>query len=325
MNTTIKSLLTKSSFLVDLLLPFFLLLTAPFWWGFRRFGAEKLPISRTLLKRLGVFPIINHYYEPMFNENNIRYSLSTIRNLPGIDLQLERQVAFLSDLVFGDELYPIVNSSNPTNKATQFQLKNGSFEAGDAEFLYQFIRKVRPEKIVEIGSGSSTKIAAAALAKNLEVHGTPYFHVCIEPYEQPWLEELPNIKLHRQLIETVDMDWENELKAGDLLFIDSSHMVRPQGDVLTEFLEILPRLSSGVYVHVHDIFTPRDYPQVWIKERVRFWNEQYLLEALLSSSSRYEVVASLNHLKHTHFNSLREVCPYLTSEDEPGSFYMKIR
>ena len=101
-------------------------------------------------------------------------------------------------------------------------------------------------------------------------------------------------------------------------------MIRPQGDVLYEYLEILPKLKSGVIVHVHDIFSPRDYPQQWIQKDVRFWNEQYLLEALLGNSSRYEVLASLNFLKQSKFEELSKICKYLTKESEPGSFYFRI-
>ena len=94
---------------------------------------------------------------------------------------------------------------------------------------------------------------------------------------------------------------------------------------MKEYLEIIPLLKSGVFVHVHDIFTPRDYLDEWIREDVLFWNEQYLLECFLSNKEKYEVLAALNFLKNTNFYELQKVCPYLTKEREPGSFYFKIR
>ena len=112
---------------------------------------------------------------------------------------------------------------------------------------------------------------------------------------------------------------------GDFLFIDSSHMVRPQGDVLHEFLTIIPHLKKGVYVHVHDIFTPHDYLEGWVKENVKFWNEQYLLEALLTGNQSLEIVAALNFLKYNHYSELHRVCTYLTPDREPGSFYFKTK
>ena len=102
-------------------------------------------------------------------------------------------------------------------------------------------------------------------------------------------------------------------------------MIRPQGDVLHEYLTILPQLQSGVIVHVHDIFSPRDYLDNWVRRDIRFWNEQYLLEATLGNSARYEVIAALNLLKHDHYSELERVCPYLELNREPGSFYFRIR
>ena len=74
----------------------------------------------------------------------------------------------------------------------------------------------------------------------------------------------------------------------DILFIGSSHVIRPQGDVLFEYLELLPTLKRGVIVHVHDIFSPRDYPQSWLLDEVRLWNEQYLLEAFLTDNEHWK-------------------------------------
>ncbi|MFN8707618.1 MAG: class I SAM-dependent methyltransferase, partial [Planctomyces sp.] len=96
-----------------------------------------------------------------------------------------------------------------------------------------------------------------------------------------------------------------------------------QGDVLCEFLEIMPALKKGVIVHIHDIFTPRDYPHAWVVEKVRLWNEQYLMEALLSGNPHWKVVGAVNHLFHDHFEQLKKACPFLDRNREPGSFYIE--
>jgi hypothetical protein len=132
------------------------------------------------------------------------------------------------------------------------------------------------------------------------------------------------LRLFVNELKKLEFDWKNELAEGDLLFIDSTHMIRPQGDVLMEYLQIIPKLTKGVYVHVHDIFTPKDYLKRWVIDDVRFWNEQYLLEALLTDTKKYQVVAALNYLKHHHYDALHKVCPYLSTEHEPGSFYFKV-
>jgi hypothetical protein len=79
------------------------------------------------------------------------------------------------------------------------------------------------------------------------------------------------------------------LQAGDILFIDSSHVAKTGSDVLHLYFEVLPRLAPGVRIHVHDIFLPFDYPRRWVLDENRSWNEQYLLRALLMYSSRFKV------------------------------------
>ena len=152
-------------------------------------------------------------------------------------------------------------------------------------------------------------------------------HVCIEPFEAPWLEKL-GIQVMRTLVEEVNADLFASLNANDILFIDSSHIIRPQGDVLAEYLDILPLLKPGVWVHVHDVFSPRDYPKEWIVDAVRFWNEQYLLEAFLSYNSQFKVIGALNFLKHHYPAELTGKCPVLAQQMascEPASLWMQRR
>lgn len=290
---------------------------------YRRIGSARLPKTTRRLKSIGVFPIRNHYYEPLFDDKLIADPLEIDRYLPGIDLNENGQINFLKELCYQEELISL-NLNQPENTTGSFCVKNGSFISGDADFLYQIIRHIKPNKVVEVGSGNSTKIARLALLKNKAETGQNYKHICIEPYEQPFLESLDGITLLRTRIEDCNFDWKSELQPRDLLFIDSSHIIRPQGDVLKEYLEIFPQLKAGVYVHIHDIFTPKDYLKTWVVDKVKFWNEQYLLEALLTNTNRYEIVAALNYLKHNHYNLFSKVCPYVSPENEPGSFYFKV-
>jgi hypothetical protein len=110
------------------------------------------------------------------------------------------------------------------------------------------------------------------------------------------------------------------------VFVDSTHVIRPQGDVLFECLELLPSLKKGVIVHIHDIFSPRDYLEEWLREKVRLWNEQYMLEAFLTANAEWKITAALNFLQHHHYEALEKACPFLTPQREPASFYIqKIR
>jgi hypothetical protein len=188
--------------------------------------------------------------------------------------------------------------------------------------LYQIIRAIKPRNIIEIGAGNSSKVMVEALRFNDQED-----HKCslslIEPFEQPWLETLYNVNVIREKVEDISLNFFKALESGDLLFIDSSHIIRPGGDVLYIYQYIIPILNKGVYVHVHDIFSPRDYLRRWLTEDVRFWNEQYLLEVLLTNP-KYKVVLALNFLKHRDYGALKSVSPFLTLDREPGSFYFQI-
>ena len=308
---------------IDLFLALLLIPSGIICKLFRLIGAGRLPVSRMILRKIGVFPIRDHYYEPLFNPAHLTAKLNEDRVLPGIFLNESTQLNLLSRMNFSSELIEM-DLASKSSKVEDFYIENGSFNSGDAEFLYQFIRQKKPNIVVEIGSGNSTKIAKLALDKNYLDTGIKSTHICVEPYEMPWLESI-GVEVIRQRVEACPMHIFKDLNAGDLLFIDSSHVIRAQGDVLHEYLVILPSLKPGVYVHVHDIFTPKDYLTKWIVDDVRLWNEQYLLEAMLGHSSRYEVVAALNYLKHHHYSALASVCPYLTEDREPGSFYFRVR
>jgi len=298
----------------------FIFISAIILKTYRKIGSKNLPLTSKLLKKIGIFPIINHYYEPMFT-----YPKKTLerRDLPGIFFDIEDQLKLLKKLNYQNEFNDFVKNNKMLNHESSYSINNGNFEEGDAEFLYGIIRYLKPSKIIEVGCGSSTKIINHALNLNTNDNVISE-HTCIEPYEQSWLNEYKNIKLIRSKVEDCKIDWNNILNEGDILFIDSSHIIRPNGDVLYEYLTILPQLKSGVIVHIHDIFTPNNYPHNWLNEDVLFFNEQYLLEVLLENKARYKIYASLNYLKHKHFNQLKEVCTFLNYVSEPGSFYIKI-
>lgn len=286
----------------------------------RTFGVGRLPFTRNLLVRMGVFPVIDHYYEPLFQPKHLRTLLSADRSLPGIDWSIPGQLTLLGKFQFSHELMDIPLQSEV---GQGFYFDNGNFESGDAEYWYNLIRLMKPRRIIEIGSGHSTKMASLAIERNKGEQGNyTCQHICVEPYEMPWLEAL-GVQVIRKRVEEMPLDFFECLDVNDVLFIDSSHIIRPQGDVLYEYLEILPTLKSGVIVHIHDVFSPKDYPSSWVTEDVRFWNEQYLLEAFLTGNQNWRVLGAVNQLKHRCFDQLKQVCPMLTPAREPGSFYIQ--
>ena len=310
------------SFLLDLILIPIIFFSGIFLKFYRKVGSKRFPINTNLLKKIGVFPIIDHFYEPFFNHKTLTEDFSKIRNLPSINFREQEQLDLLKSFKFQKDFQSFLDSEADLKTLRSFSITNGSYGAGDAEILFNFLRLKKPSKIIEIGSGNSTKVIEAALKLNIKEGSNPKF-TCIEPYK-PWLKSTEHIKILRSKLEQTSLDWTKELSDGDFLFIDSSHMIRPQGDVLYEYLEVIPMLNPGVFVHVHDIFSPRDYPETWLKTDVKFWNEQYLLETLLSNSNRYKVIASLNYLAKDYFEELKKVCPHLNAKHEPAAFYFEV-
>lgn len=282
----------------------------------RERGVQNFPRCKQALLNVGVFPIRDHYTEPSFN---VPPGPNATRALAGISWNLAEQLELLSSMSFAAELLDI-----PVEKPSglEFFMGNQAFGPGDAEYWYQLLRLKKPRRVYEIGSGNSTLLAVKALAANQRDTGQRCRHLCIEPYEAEWLEKL-GVEVLRQKVEDVSLELFGDLEENDVLFIDSSHVIRPGGDVLFEYLELLPRLKPGVIVHVHDIFSPRDYPQQWLVDWVRFWNEQYVLEAFLSQNPHWKILGALNHLKHTQYDALHAVAPFLSPEREPASFYMQ--
>lgn len=286
----------------------------------RKVGVQRLPHCKDALMKVGVFPILDHYYEPQFDYREPNPAFFQDRNLPGINWNVPGQMEMLKKFRYSEELTNIPQEKPSTLK---FYLNNNAFQSGDAEYWYQIIRAIKPNRIFEVGSGHSTLMAMKAINKNQkEDPSYKCEHLCIEPYEMPWLEEA-GVSVIRKKVENVELSFFSQLQEDDILFIDSSHIIRPQGDVLFEYLELLPSLNEGVIVHVHDVFSPKNYPKHWAQDKVLFWNEQYLLEAFLSHNSCWQVVGALNYLHHNHYEELKSVAPLLSPERDPKSFYMK--
>jgi hypothetical protein len=274
--------------------------------------------SKKIFYYVGVFPVSDHYYEPFSGSS--AESDSYKRSLPGIKFDIENQLLFLENLKYQNELIEI--STLPVSPLN-YSFFKGPFRSGDAEILYNIVRFLKPKKIIEIGCGHSSLLIQHAVANTSKAQADyRCHHICIEPYEAGYLSEL-EVEFVKKPVEKIEFDLFEALEDGDILFIDSSHIIRPGGDVLFEYLEILPRLKKGVYIHIHDIFSPNGYLKEWVEDGVNFWNEQYLLEAFLSCNDSFKVVCSVNLLKNSYYTKLKEVCPFLSEEREPGSFWIQ--
>ena len=311
------SLIRKIIFrVVDICLLPFSILFLPLLKKIRQYGVLNFPIHQWFFGKIGVFPVTDHYYEPQFVFPQ-PYDGSKRRKLL-IDFQEKEQLTALASMKYTEELMDFKQEYCDDD----FYLDNPAFSSADADLYYLLIRNQKPARIIEIGSGFSTRLALKAIQKNKEEgHDTKL--TCIEPYEMEWLDAADNIELIRKKLEDVPDALFGTLKEGDILFIDSSHIIRPGNDVLVEYLQILPLLSKGVLVHIHDIFSPRDYPTKWVTEEYRFWNEQYLLEAFLYFNESFRVRFAVNLLQYEFFSAASTTLIHMQTGKEPGSFWIE--
>ena len=198
----------------------------------------------------------------------------------------------------------------------------------DAAVLYAMVRSEQPARVVEVGSGCSTRVIAAALHRNAEADGRPSRFVSIDPYVSPVLGTTldPRVSYeHRKApLQGVDPDTWTSLGAGDIVFVDSSHVFKAGSDVEVEFLGIYPVLQRGVLVHLHDVFLPLDYPLDWNLARSQFWNEQQFLAVMLDNSDRYEVVAGLAAVHDRDPRFFRALLPAFDCGYSPGSIWLRV-
>lgn len=289
----------------------------------RRFLAAFFPVA----ERLGVHVTPAHFYGPVPETRDLVPGVFERRSaLPGIDINASGQLDLLETFI---QLYRGEYESFQRERAEgdgAFFLHNGQFETVDAEVLYCLVRYRRPRRVIEIGSGHSTRLILAALRRNRDERATCDF-TAIEPF--------PSASLRRSLdglgrliakpVQGVAVEEFMSLGETDILFIDSSHVARIGSDVLYELLEIVPRLQAGVAVHVHDIFLPGEYPRDWVIKLRRFWNEQYLLQAFLAFNREFHVLWGSSYMAMEHRDALQRAFPSLQPEDRPGSFWIQRR
>lgn len=234
------------------------------------------------------------------------------RELPGLEIDYESQLAFLER-----DLAAHVEEFGRDVRGSRFELWNGYYAAGDAEALYALLRELRPRRVLEIGSGFSTFVSAAACARNAR-EGRPAELVAVDPEPRAELRSGVDGLARVELRDCREVPLERfaELEAGDVLFIDSSHAVKLGSEVNWLFLEVLPALAPGVYVHVHDVFLPYEYPR-YLLELGAYFNEQYLLHAFLIGNDDWEIVLALSALARRHRDRLARTIPSL-GEDVPG-------
>jgi len=285
---------------------------------------NKSGIKRTILAihklglRFGVQILPAHYYSPVPNILELERRLdewAKRSEMPGILMEPEHQAANLRRICSPRREEYRGNNTYREAVSKHFGPGYGYIEA---QCLHAVIRHFQPRRIIEVGSGVSTYCMLAAIALNEKETDSPSLIVAIEPNPSAPLRRLSRIQLMTQRVQTVPLEVFAQLERGDFLFIDSSHTVKPGGDVNFLILEVLPRLNPGVIVHFHDICLPYDYPRDTLQTFVHGM-ETSLLHAFLINNSKARVLFCLSDLHYNRAEVLQEVFPeYVHQEDDRG-------
>jgi len=266
-----------------------------------------------------------HFYSPIPALEDVRRDHARVfrepgRTLPGIELNERRQL----ELLAGFKPY-YAELCFPEEKVVgqRYFYNNNFYSYCDAIFLYFMLRHLRPRRVVEVGSGYSSCVT---LDTNDQFLGGDVQCTFIEPYPERLLSLLDpgdasRIEIVRERLQDVPLDRFLELQAGDILFIDSTHVAKIGSDVNHIFSEILPTLAPGVHVHFHDVFYPFEYPSTWIYGG-RAWSEAYVLRAFLSYNREFEIVLFNTFLEHFHSDIFAAEFP-LCLRNEGGSIWIR--
>jgi Methyltransferase domain len=286
----------------------------------------------SLWEKKGFHVLAVHFYSPIPEVRSLPTNLWTQNSeLIGLDLNESGQIELLSAFSKFKNDYGHFQVEKPVNNAHApyiYFTENGMFPSVDGEILYCMIRYFKPKRILEIGSGNSTLVSAQAILKNKQEDPSYECELtAVEPYPTDFLEKgFPGFStLIKKSVQEIPISVFKLLQEQDILFIDSSHVLKIGSDVQYLYLEILPRLKKGVIVHCHDIFLPAEYPKEWIIEERRFWNEQYLLQAFLTFNESFQVLwaGQFMHIKHPDLLEKFFKTYNRRTKSSPGSFWIR--
>jgi hypothetical protein len=227
-----------------------------------------------------------------------------------IAIDLDSQLTFLQRNLSG-----YISEFTEEVRDVKFTLWNGLYQAGDAETLYALVRFLRPRRILEIGCGNSTVVTSAACEANAR-DGLETEFIAVDPEPRRPIASLAGLRRVEQVdCRALPLQRFEDLESGDILFIDTDHVVKRGSEVNWLVLEALPLIAPGVWIHFHDIFLPYDYP-FWLYW-VTYPTEQYLLHALLLDKG-WRAELSLAALFGDRRDQLTQLIPSLR-EKVPGT------
>lgn len=274
------------------------------------------PYVRDLEKRINEYEKYisfqpGHYYSPIVepleyleHQKSVFASPEFIAaeiNFNG-DLQwkiLQSFVPFYSEMPFGEA---------PKN-GCRFSFDNDFFTYSDAITLYSMMRLYTPKRIIEIGSGFSSALILDTNEKFSDISAALTF---IEPNAERLfanLKENEKVNVIQQKVQEVNSAVFSALESGDFLLIDTSHVTKSGSDVNHIYFNILPYLAKGVKIHIHDIFFPFEYPEKWVVEEKRSWNEIFLLRSFMAFNNSFKILFFNDYIQKKHEGYLKEKMP----------------
>jgi hypothetical protein len=263
-----------------------------------------------------------HFYSPITTAPEVEAALtlaaahSTQTSLPGINIDRAAMLA----------LWHAIGSLPRAEHGSgrRYHPDNPHFSAPDAFVWEGMLRLLLPHRVIEVGSGWSS----ALLLDTIDAHFPHKVQLTfVEPYPallRSRLGEARDVTIIETGVQAADPALFDTLEAGDILFIDSTHIVKTGSDVVHELFEVLPRLKSGVYVHFHDVFWPFEYSRHWTLVENRSWNELYVLRAFLTDNPAWEIVMLNDYLAKTAADEVRQHFPAF-SGGLGGSLYLRKR
>ena len=265
------------------------------------------------------------YYSPIPDLSSTPDSVWARRSpLHGVDLDADRAFAFAER-----HLSPYIAEWNPPREGRAdepaFFLRNLTFQDVDADLLYAMVRNSKPRHIVELGSGFSTLVMAEAVEAN-GLEGTTGELVSYDPYPRSNVagHRIPGLsELHALRAQDVPPEIFSTLGPGDILFVDTTHAVKLDGDINRIVLDVLPTLRPGVLVHFHDVWLPWEYHRHLLAALGFYWTEQYLLQAFLSENRGYEVVLPLQAMIRHDAERMTRLVPRYDPEHYPSGFWIR--
>jgi len=286
---------------------------------------EDIVLERDKLRReCGYYPP-GHFYSPIPSWEEIKRDQAKIfgdmpRNIPGIELHESEQLKLLEDF---RQYYESMPFQPHKVEGLRYYFENPAYSYSDAIFLHCMIRHLKPKRLIEIGSGFSSCVALDT--NEIFLNGS-IRTIFIDPDPDLLIslikeDDRGKIEVIPQRLQEVGVSMFEALEAGDILFIDSTHVSKINSDVNRIFFDILPAVSPGVYIHFHDVFFPFEYPKESIDDGLA-WNEAYMLRSFLQYNGDFRVVLMNTFMEHFHEPFFREKMP-LCLNNRGGSIWIR--